>query len=87
MKRRATKKMLRRAEQAFSEERYADAEQIYGQLLADFDLAGQSIYDYAACVFGLLRTLYTTNRDDEAISLAQSASQTLCAGQLVEVAA
>jgi hypothetical protein len=88
MKRRATKKMLRRAEQAFREERYDEAEQIYGDLLDRFEYAPPSLLDYAACILGLIRTFYVTDRDEEALVLADSAGKALSeTRELAEVAA
>jgi hypothetical protein len=88
MKRRATKKMLRRAEQAFREELYDEAERIYGDLLKRFEYAPPSLLDYAACILGLIRIFYVTSRDEEAVALADSAQRELSRErELVEVAA
>jgi hypothetical protein len=86
MTRRATKKTLRRAEQAFEEQRYADGEELYLELMEGFKFAAPSLLDYAACIFGLIRILYATNRDEQAQSLAHSAYLTLSDAN-VEVAA
>ena len=87
MTRRATKKMLRRAEQALREQRCFEAEEIYMTLMNHFESEPPSLLDYVACVFGLIRTFYATNRDEEARALAYSAYLVLSDDQPVEVAA
>lgn len=84
MTRRATKKMLHRAESAIREERFADAEETYRQLLIRFEHATPSLLDFAACVVGLIRTLYASGQDHEAIIMAERAPELLDAMDTLE---
>ena len=77
MSRRATKKLLRKASIATQEERWHDAEVLYGELLSAFGENAPSLLDYAGCTFGLIRTLYALNRDIEAINLAEDVCRQL----------
>lgn len=78
MTRRATKKMLRRAELAFSQERFHDAERTYRDMISRFQDSAPSLLDQAACLIGLIRTLYAMNRDSDAVVVAESAGDILC---------
>lgn len=87
MARRATKKLLRRAEEALNERRLVEAERMYGELLTRFEQITPSLLDHAACVFGLIRTLYALDRDDDARAVAEDAHRLLSPKNLLETAA
>lgn len=77
MSRRTIKKLLRRAEEAMLDERFADAEAIYRRMFDAFNDSAPSLLDHAGCIYGLVRALFLLNRDSEATALAESAIDVL----------
>jgi hypothetical protein len=87
MSRRTIKKVLRRAEDAMREERYADAESIFRYLLDSFEASPPSLLDHAGAIYGLVRALHAQDESDRAIAVAESAARMLESRRAVELAA
>lgn len=87
MTRRAIKKLMRRAEEALSEERYRDAEVIYSSMLHEFRRETPSLLDHAACLFMLIQTLHAQGQTEQAIELSDRAPEIIAERAPLAVAA
>jgi type VI protein secretion system component VasF len=87
MSRRTIKKLLRRAEDAFRNECYAEDEGIYRSMLDRFQQSPPWLLDHAACLYGLIQTLHFSGQSERAQHLAAQAVEILTAHAKMEVAA
>jgi hypothetical protein len=87
MTRRATKKALRKAEEAMICGRYADAAAVYDAMLKDFEDEFPSLLDHAAVIWGKVRALHGMGDEVAADELAESAVYLLSVHTMLEAVA
>ena len=76
------KSLRKLAEQAFSEERWVDAEKLFRDTLHHLELSlGSDNFEVASTLHCLARVLIELGRDDEAEKLRQRADKIMCSAE------